>query len=387
MDQKTIKTLFSLLSYGISKRKMTSEEIDCFSLESLRCLLEISAKHDLAHLLVLGLKENNLIDVKEYKGIEKHILMAVYRYERIRYEYENLCEALEKEKISFLPLKGTVIRKYYLEEWMRTSCDIDILVRKEDVEKAQSILVEQYGYIYDGKSSHDVSLFSPSDVHVELHYDLVEDGLANEASIILRQVWDLVSTKEGFDYLYEMPDELYYFYHIAHMAKHFENGGCGIRPFIDLWILDNLNGVDNSKRMELLSKAKLLKFTEAVQKLSRIWFSGEEYDLISRQMEHYILKGGVYGNSENHVIIQQQKRGGRTKYILSRIFLPYEEIKYYYPILQKHRWLTPFMEVVRWCKLLSGGRFKQAKKELEYNNNISAEQAANMRVFLNNIGL
>ena len=29
-----------------------------------------------------------------------------------------------------------------------------------------------------------------------------------------------------------MLDELFYFYHIAHMVKHFENGGCGIRPVV-----------------------------------------------------------------------------------------------------------------------------------------------------------
>ena len=45
------------------------------------------------------------------------------------------CNALEKAQIPFVPLKGSVIRKYYPEAWMRTSSDIDVLVHKEDVEK------------------------------------------------------------------------------------------------------------------------------------------------------------------------------------------------------------------------------------------------------------
>ena len=84
----------------------------------------MSAKHDVIHLLALGLKQNELIS-KENSEIEKYILKAVFRYERLRYEYNNLCDALEKAQIPFIPLKGSVIRKYYPEAWMRTSCDID----------------------------------------------------------------------------------------------------------------------------------------------------------------------------------------------------------------------------------------------------------------------
>ena len=36
------------------------------------------------------------------------------------------------------------------------------------------------------------------------------------------------------------------------MAKHFENGGCGVRPFIDLWILNHRRPFDRAKRESLL---------------------------------------------------------------------------------------------------------------------------------------
>ncbi|MBO4954226.1 MAG: nucleotidyltransferase family protein, partial [Clostridia bacterium] len=36
--------------------------------------------------------------------------------------------------IDFMPLKGAVIRQYYPEPWMRTSCDIDIHVKKDRLE-------------------------------------------------------------------------------------------------------------------------------------------------------------------------------------------------------------------------------------------------------------
>lgn len=386
MDQRTIPILFALLRSAICGTKLTEEERNDYSHDLLQDLLKISSKHDVVHLLVFGLKQNELIS-KENSDIEKYFLKAVYRYERLRYEYDNLCSALEKARIPFLPLKGSVIRKYYPEAWMRTSCDIDVLVHEKDSEKAVSVLVDGYGYVYHGKRSHDISLFAPTKTHIELHYDLVEDGIAKEASEVLKNVWDMAELRDGYAFLHEMPDEYYYFYHISHMAKHFENGGCGIRPFIDLMILDGSQEADKENRDKLLQEGNLLKFAKAARKLSRIWFSNEPYDYISQQMEDYILRGGVYGNNENRITVQQQKKGGRIKYALSKIFIPYDVIKFHYPILQKHKWLIPFMEVRRWFKLIFCGHAKRTLNELKYNQSISADKADVTKNFLENIGL
>ena len=386
MDQRTIQIFFALLRSAICGTKLTEAEKNICGAEMLGDLEKLSSKHDVSHLLAFGLKKNGLIP-KENPNIEKHFLMAIYRCEQIRYEYERLCDALEKGQIPFLPLKGSVIRKYYPEAWMRTSCDIDVLVRKEDAEKARAVLTEKYGYTYHGTGSHDISLFSPTNIHVELHYELVEDGLVNEASDVLRRVWDTATVCDGFEFRYEMPDEMFYFYHIVHMAKHFENGGCGIRPFIDLWILKNIEGADEDKRNKLLEEGKMLRFASVARKLALVWLDGEEYDPISEQMENYILRGGVYGSSENRITVQQQKKGGRIKYVLSKVFLPYSEIKFHYPILQKHRWLTPIMQIRRWGKLIFCGHLKRTAREIRYNSSISDTEAEKMQGFLSDIGL
>ncbi len=386
MEQRTTEMLFALLRSAIRGTSLTEKERDGYAPEQLEDLLKVSAKCDVGHLLAFGLKQNGLIP-EGNTDIEKRIFKAVFRHERQQRDYEKLCAALEKAQIQFLPLKGSVIREYYPQTWMRTSCDIDILVRAEEAEKAKELLINEYRYTYQKTGPHDISLFSPTNIHIELHYDLVEKGTANEASAVLKKVWDMLTVREGYVFWHEMPDELYYFYHIAHMAKHFENGGCGIRPFIDLWILDNLPEADKKRRDDLLERGKLLKFAESSRRLSRIWFEGEKYDVISGQMEAFLLNGGVYGNRENHIIVQQQKKGGRLKYALSKIFLPYDVIKFYYPILLKHPWLTPFMEVRRWCKLIFCGELKRTTNELIYNSNVSEEKAMNTRKFLSNIGL
>lgn len=386
MDQRTIQILFALLRSAIRGTKLTEEELNNYSPDLLRDLMTISSKHDILHLLVYGLKQNELLS-KENTALEKHIFKAVYRYEQLNYEYCNICEALEKASIPFIPLKGSVIRKYYPETWMRTSCDIDILVHEEDIEKAKSVLVDEYGYDYRGKGSHDISLCSSANMLIELHYDLVEESVANNFSKVLKNVWHMSALREGYSFWYEMTDEMFYFYHIAHMVKHFEIGGCGIRPFIDLWILDSIQEADIEKRDKLLEQGQLLKFANAARKLSRIWFENEKYDSVSQQMEDYILRGGVYGTNTNRIMLQQQKKGGRFKYAVDRIFLSYDVIKFHYPILEKHRWLTPFMEVRRWCKLMFCGSGKRSINELKYSQNIPSDKAKATKDFLSNIGL
>ncbi len=386
MDTKTSNVMFKIFRSAVRGELLLEEEKALYSAEMLPSIVAAAKQHDILHLLVLGLKKNGLLTENE-KSLHNQIFQAVYRYEQLQYELDSLCEALEKAQIPFLPLKGSVLRKYYPEPWMRTSCDIDILVHVEDLEKATAYLVDTLEFRKEGKNSHDVSLFSPTGIHLELHYDLVEDDRANSAAKVLENVWDRVVKRGGSEYHYEMPDELFYFYHVAHMAKHFEGGGCGIRPFIDLLVLNNQVEFDKEKRQSLLEEGGLSKFGSQVELLSEIWFGNAEHTEITGQIQDYILKGGVYGTNENRIAVQQQKQGGKFKYALSRIFLPYDVIKFHYPVLEKHKWLMPFMQVRRWCKLIFCGHLKRATHELKYNSALTKDAAEEAKTLLKNIGL
>ncbi len=386
MDQGTNQIFFALLRSAICGEMLKDTERAMISEENVSEMLALAKEHDIAHLLSLALKKNGYVS-RDSAQIERAVLKAIYRYEQLNYEHENLCEALEGAEIPFLPLKGSVLRRYYPEAWMRTSCDVDVLVSEENTARAVSVLSEQCGFQYQHKGPHDIVLLTPSQMSVELHYTLIEDGRIKDSTEVLKSVWETSAPRADREYWYEMSDELFYFYHIAHMAKHFENGGCGIRSFIDLWLLDRLEGVDQSKRDELLTRGGLKRFSDVSRKLSRMWLEGEEADDASQKMADYILRGGIYGIYENRIAVQQEKRGGWLKYTLSKVFVPYEELKFVYPILEKHRWLTPVMEVRRWCRLLFRGHTGRVVKELKYNRAVSANQADKTKQFLSDIGL
>lgn len=385
MNQGTNQILFLLLRSAVRGVSLTGDEREACARADIGGMCAIAKKHDVLHLLALGLKQNGLL-TSETAAIERSIFKAIYRYQQIQFEFGRLCEALEEARIPFIPLKGAILRQYYPEPWMRTSCDIDILVRREDLDRAALCLVNKLGYEERERATHDISFFADNGTHIELHFDLVEENRANNAIELLRTVWDHVLPCNSYTYQYQMSDEYFYFYHIVHMAKHFESGGCGIRPLIDLWILDHMCD-DPSKRDALLSQCDLLPFANAVRTLSRVWIGGEGADECSLRLQDFILQGGVYGSMENRVLLMQNKKGGRLGYFRSRVFLPYDRLKRYYPILEKHRWLMPLMQIRRWFRVCNPVVAKRAKAEMTTNRHIVPSEAAQMNAFLQEIGL
>ena len=66
----------------------------------------------------------------------KSVVTAQYRFVKQEAELEHIRAVLEREGIAYVPLKGAVMRALYAEPWMRTSCDIDVLVHETDLERA-----------------------------------------------------------------------------------------------------------------------------------------------------------------------------------------------------------------------------------------------------------
>ncbi len=386
MDTETNQVMFALVRSAVCGDLLSDEEKSLYHTDLLSQMLKTAKKHDIAHLVAIGLQKNHLAD-DSVQQMEMEIFQAVYRYEQLNFELNRLCETLEKAKIPFLPLKGSVLRQYYPEPWMRTSCDIDVLVHSEDLDRAIAVLSDDLEYKSGCKNSHDVSMFTRTGRHIELHYDLVEDSILSSASKVIKRVWKTATLHKNYEYWHDMSDELFYFYHIAHIAKHFQNGGCGIRPFVDIWVLNHKMSFDKKRRLRMLERGALSTFGQQAELLSEIWFGHVQHTDITKQMQDYILRGGAYGTHENHIAVQQQKQGGRIRYALSRFFIPYDALKFYYPVLQKHRCLTPIMQVSRWCKLIFGGHVRRISKELRYNHNLSSTDANNMQIFLKNIGL
>ena len=383
VDLAVKELFFPLLRSAVCGYTLTEAEMEAVRGADAAKLRRLAETHALSHLLSYALDKNGLADAEG----KNEIFMAAYRCEQLNYELESLCAVLEDAKIPFIPLKGSVIRRLYPEQWMRNSGDIDVLVKESELDAAITALVGTLGYEEGSRWTHDVSLYSPSGVHVELHFNLVEDSYAQKSADVLASVWESSFPASYGSFRLEMSDEMFYLYHIAHMAKHFEHGGCGIRPFIDIWVLENRVEYDRSKRDALLEAGGLLKFAEACRKLTDYWFNGAAADSLTEQMAEFILRGGVYGSIENTFAAKKSAKGGRVGYILSRAFPSLSALQPRFPTLKKYPILLPVFWVYRVILMIKRGSTGSTARELKMATSISSEKAKSAAEFMEKIGL
>ncbi len=373
--------LFETIASAIADTPISKNSI---SAEELEALYKIAKKHDLAHIVGYVLDKKGLLDASPVsEKFKKQVYLAIYRYQQLNHELCSICDLLDEEKIDHIPLKGSVIRDIYPEPWMRTSCDIDILIKEEDLDKAISVLVNKLNYkAEDQKAFHDISLFAENGVHLELHFSLKEN--MKNIDPLLDRVWNYTSLTDEKKHKYSLTPEFFIFHHIAHMSYHFVHGGCGVKPFIDLYLIRKNWSFDNTALQSLFAECKMERFYESVSEMSNVWFAKAEHTDTTRQIEEYILNGGVYGTFENKVTVQRQIKGGKLGYLMYKVFIPYALLKSQYPVLEKHPYLMPVMHVRRWIRVIFK---KKTAKEINYINNVNRKEADKTKDLLQNIGL
>ena len=348
-------------------------------------IYSLSKEHDLAHMVGYAAKNLGLnLDEDLQKSFEKAMNVAAFRYAKSSYELESLSYTLNEAEICFMPLKGSVLNAYYPEPWLRTSCDIDVLVKREDLEKAKEVLTNELGYKFEYGTTHDASMVSPSGVHVELHFDLNEEEF--KESELLTNVWQESELEKANDYEYKMTNELFVFYHIYHMAKHVKVGGCGIKPLVDLIVIKNKMGYDEEKVLKMLANDGLADFYRATLDLADAWFEGKEYTPLTKSMQEYILSGGAYGTFEHNVAVAQAKQGKLAR-LLRRIFMPYNKLIIRYPSLKKCPPLYPIYLVIRWLRIIFKGDGKRALNEIKANQKISQNEINDVKSLMQNLGI
>lgn len=389
MQNQMCAGLFCLLKSEISGAELDEESKNLIKPEVLFPLYKLSKAHDLAHAVADALDKNHLLDDSDIsKKFRAERNMAVMRYEQSNYALEELCDIFEKEKIENIPLKGSVLRAYYPQPWLRTSCDIDILIRQSEIKKVVALLTEKYGYEYVIHTQHDYSVYSPGGVHIELHFIVIFHDKAGVD--ITNSVWETAVCETGYEFRKRMEDGLFLAYHIAHMAQHvLEGGGCGIKPFIDLQIISHTMGISLEQAKEALEKCSLTVFAEKVIELSEKWFGKEGRIEKLSDFEKYVLTGGVYGTIENQASVGTVKKKGKLRYIFKRLFVPYGRLCLLYPSLKKCPILFPFYQVRRWFRLFKkdGLKVSGALEELKTVSNIDEERSKKTSEMLKELGL
>lgn len=349
---------------------------DSLDEKTLEELYDLSSSHNIAQVVGYCLSEYSL--ASDESAVTKRLLKtrfkAAFRADKIMKETALICDTLEDAEIEHIALKGAVMRGLYPKPWMRTSCDVDVLVREADLDRAVQVLVDKLGYTAENKRAyHDISLYSPDNkVHLELHFSIKEN--MDKIDSALSRAWEYTVSVAEKKYERRFTDEFFLFHLLAHTLYHFIKGGCGVRSLIDIKLFKDNVVVDQKGLNALLKECGIEKFSRACDDLGRVWFESAPATELMQNMDDYVISGRVYGTVSNAVAMTRAKKGGETSYFLSRVFLPRNKLSAIYPILNERGYLTPVCQVARWFTVFDKKKSHKIKREMQINASLEDDR-------------
>ena len=287
--------------------------------------------------------------------------------------------------IPFLPLKGSLLRPMYPKPEMRTMCDLDLLLHKEDLERAGKWLLEQ-GFEQEDGFDHDVPYTKKPYLHVELRYCLFSQSTSTALSRFFESVWQHAYPVEEGSWEYRLPPEWFAAYLTAHFAKHVAEGGSGVRSVLDLWLFVQKVPMEEEKLFSLLDQLHLSDFYRRMLELGKCWMEGTPCPETLKPVQDYLLQSGVYGTIQQRVLIKSTESNSKVKHLLLRFFPPLTQMRYHFPVLQRWPVLLPFCYVGRWIRELRKGT-ERFRLEVQLLKNFSPEEMEQNRRLMGQLGL
>ena len=309
-------------------------------------------------------KENSDPDI--VKLVKQDFYKAVKRDETQLLELKDICDTFETNKIHALPLKGSIIKHLYPETCYRYMSDIDMLIAKDDLTKANK-LIKQLGYVKKINGAVHIEYEKEPIMVFELHKTLIyKKELGNE---LFDDIFNRSTLKDNYQYIYKMNDEDFYIFMIVHLLKHYLYGGTGFRSLLDIYVYRiNKPNLDDNYIHEQLKKIPYYDLYLFIEKLAMDLFSLASLDEKELEICDYIKKSGTYGLSVNLANQElSENNNSVAKIVLKKFFPSYKQMVLFYPFLEKWKILYPFMYIPRWCHLIfnwnnSSRRYKELKE-------------------------
>lgn len=327
---------------------------------SFQRLFSLASFHSVANMAYYGIEQlltrpDKDLTAKWSEVRDKEIMKDITQ----QMEMEQLSAAFSAAGVKFVTVKGAVLKGLYPQSDFRTMSDIDIYINDKDTEAAKKTMLS-LGYVINRLEHgvHDVYYKQPV-MNIEIHRDLFGEG-GNEFAPIFADLWGKSAPVSGTHY--ELTPEYCLAYVIAHGIKHYQQGGTGIRTFMDIHVYrQHHTGLDIEQIYELFAAVGAREMCEDFVRLSEIWFEGAEFTKKYRKMTEYIIRGGTYGTFENQTIYGVEKNG-KAKFVLSRIFPSLSYTREQFPILRRLPFLLPVFWVVRWVKAFTVNRRQNMEK-------------------------
>jgi len=269
---------------------------------------------------------------------------------------ERICKAFDEAGVDYMPLKGCRLKRLYPTPELRSMGDLDILIRVEQYEKIRPLLL-QMDLCERVESDHEL-IWEKGKLMVELHKRLIP-SYNRDYYRYFGDGWRLARVERGTRYEMSPEDEFVYLF--THFAKHYRDGGIGLRHLADLWVVCRARPeADMDYICRELKKLDLLTFFKNVDKTAKAWFGEGEWDELSLFLMAHVFGSCAYGTQRDHNLAGVVRETGGEKSVsaarFSRvgkvIFLPLEPMAEKYPVLKRAPVLLPLFWIVRGITVL-----------------------------------
>ena len=350
-EEKIMPLLFPVIraAFGISCSSGSPTADECEELVSF------GKKQSILPVIYAGLKRMELT-TDLLKAIDRERNHDLRRFVLQNDALTKIETALKNARIPYIPLKGAVLRKLYPAPEMRTSSDVDVLVHEDDLDRAVETIEAHTDFKADHRAYHDISMLNQS-VHLELHFSIKEND--ENLDKVLNKAWEYAIPIEGSRYAFT--PEFLMFHVVAHMSHHFLQGGLGIRPFLDLWLLRNKTKFDENMVKTLCQQCGILKFYEECCNLIEVWLEDGKHTETTEMLEEFCFSGGVFGSSKFKNAARQRAHRG-LKYMFSRVFPPASQVREYYGNASGENHSLAYYYLKRWISWFK--RRKELKRQI-----------------------
>ena len=262
-------------------------------------------------------------------------------------DYDKKCSALDKIKnilndndVDYIIVKGAVLSKFYPIPQLRTSGDIDIILRSNSFDDDIAVLINQ-----GARLVHDdyyTKTFEIDGCDIEMHRD------ADVNNEYFDDIF-LHCTVNGCEY--SLDDYNHLLYILCHLCKHLAYTGAGVRMLADIdAFVRNIDSFNEAKFLVLCKNAGIEYTAKIILALCNLWFDTPIESKIQLDentlfmFERVMLDGGVFGLEQSNLggyLVAKNSDGrvgafGKLKALFKWIFPPAEYVRAYYDLSLIH---------------------------------------------------
>lgn len=309
-------------------------------------------------------KEDLPADLRAAHG--KRFFQSISKNLNVILAHGEIHRLLTENGVPYVILKGCASAEFYEEPTLRTMGDVDLYIRKEDLERVRQLLLAD-GYVQEVEDHPNHWAFRRDRIDAEVHWAVTGVPTADNEIILdyLKGLMETASERTVGETLMVLPDA---FHHglvmLLHMVSHMTAGGIGLRHLLDWLVFQNSMSERDFLACfeEPLKRIRLWRFVQVLAAVGERYygcmpraFGADVPEALARSLVLDLFDAGNFGSKDaNRLNESKLLRNNETRQIDGKTGLRHllsfinQRARAAMPAAGKHPILLP----VAWVKVL-----------------------------------